>query len=116
MSFEEAVRILVDAGLLLLAVIFVVRLTDLRAFVKMSTFDYTIIAAVGSTLAATIIDPDKSAIQGLLMIAALMLAQVIVALIRTSASSFGGLVDSTPLLLGRVEYSSRLLKKLLFAR
>ena len=34
-----------DAGRLLLAVIFVVRLTDLRAFAKMSTFDFTIIAA-----------------------------------------------------------------------
>lgn len=98
-DLETALWILLDAMLMLLAVVGVVRLTGLRAFAKMSAFDFTVTVAVGSVMASIILNPDTSAVHGLLVIAALMIAQVVIALARRLSPRAGAIVDNTPLLL-----------------
>ena len=98
-SLHDALWIVADGLLMLAVVILVVRLTGLRAFAKMSSFDFAVTVATGSVLASILLDPSKSFVHGLLVVAALFLAQVIVALGRLASARFQALVDNEPLLL-----------------
>lgn len=91
--------IVLDAFLMLAAVIFVVRLAGLRSFAKMSSFDFAVTVACGSILASIVLTQGTSFVHGLVALAALLLAQVLVALGRMFVPPFKRAVDNTPLLL-----------------
>ena len=91
--------IIVDAALMLGVVILVVRLAGLRSFAKMSSFDFAVTVATGSILASIVVDPDKSFVHGLVVIAALLGTQVVVALVRLRSRTLQGIIDNEPLLL-----------------
>ena len=93
------VWIVIDAGLMLAAIILAVRVSGLRSFAKMSSFDFAVTVAIGSLLASIVLNPDRSFVHGLIAVAALLAAQVVIALGRRSSEAFRGLVDNEPLLL-----------------
>ena len=91
--------ILLDAFAMLAVVILVVRLAGLRSFAKMSSFDFAVTVATGSLLATVVVNRDVSFVHGFLAVAALLLAQVAVALGRLHLPAFKHGVDNRPLLL-----------------
>ncbi|SEV94098.1 Protein of unknown function [Cognatiyoonia koreensis] len=81
-------------------VILFVRIVGLRAFSKMTAFDFVITVAIGSLLAGASQASSWSAFaQASLGIGALLGVQYLVALLRRSSGSFRKLVQNTPIML-----------------
>jgi uncharacterized membrane protein YcaP (DUF421 family) len=73
------------------------RLAGLRSFSKMSAFDFAMTVAIGSIIASTALGTAPLAM-GMLAVAVLFIAQVVVSRLRR-ATNVEGAVDNTPLLL-----------------
>lgn len=94
-SWGELGLVLTSTVLTFLAVILATRITGLRSFSKMSSFDFAMTVAIGSTLAATATSSSVSLASGVAVLIGLYGTQVAVALLRQRAP-WGGLVDNTP--------------------
>ena len=96
----ESVGWIILSGLVMvLVVVAIVRITGLRSFSKMSSFDFAVTVAVGSILGSVVASGSPIA-QGALAIAALLAVQWAISQFRRR--SFGSkLVDNRPLLLVR---------------
>lgn len=81
------------------AVITYTRIAGLRSFSKMSSFDFASTVAIGSIM-ATVAVTQASLVNGLIGLATLFVAQVVVALLRRR-TTFERLVDNQPVLLMR---------------
>lgn len=93
------VEIFLRTVLAILCVIVVVRLVGLRAFSKMSSFDFALTIAMGSLLATTIIDVDMPLLHGLVALISVFSVQAAIALFRQRVGRAENLIDNTPLLL-----------------
>jgi uncharacterized membrane protein YcaP (DUF421 family) len=82
-----------------LAVILLTRLSGLRSFSKMSSFDFAITVAVGSTVASTVVLKSVSLLKGAVALAALYTVQHGAATLRQYVPWFGHLQDNDALLL-----------------
>lgn len=98
-SWEQAGLIMLTALLMVVAVIATIRVVGLRAFSKMSSFDFAITVAIGSIVATTVASSTPFA-NGALAVFALLGVQFVIAWMRRHAA-FGSVVDNTPLLLMR---------------
>lgn len=81
------------------AVIGFTRLSGLRSFSKMSSFDFTITVAVGSLIATTILSENPPLFQSVVALAALYVMQIVVAKLRGVSPFISKLVDNQPTLL-----------------
>ena len=83
-------------------VVFCVRVIGLRAFSKMTSFDFVTTVAVGSLLAGAVQASGWPALfQALIAIAALLGVQFAVSRMRASSDSFEGVIDNCPVTLMR---------------
>ncbi len=83
-------------------VVICVRVIGLRAFSKMTSFDFVTTVAIGSLLAGCVQATTWSAMaQALIAIAALLCIQYAVSRIRVERDDFGGIIDNAPTLLMR---------------
>lgn len=107
MFFDNALADAVASALLLSTVavcwvIVVVRIIGLRAFSKMTAFDFVVTVAIGSLLAgASQATSWPAFLQAALAIAALLGVQYLVALGRRSSGQFQSFVQNSPVLLMR---------------
>ena len=88
-----------------LAVIVFTRLTGLRSFSKMSSFDFAITVAMGSVVATTVLGPQPALLQAVVALGALYALQTALGVARQRSSAVARLVDNGPVLLmeeGRV--------------
>lgn len=92
-------RVLIAAPLIYGAVIVFTRIVGLRSFSKMSSFDFAMTVAVGSTVAGTLVADKPDLIAGALTLFALFAMQWIVAALRRSFPGFGNAIDNSPVLL-----------------
>ncbi|KIT16156.1 DUF421 domain-containing protein [Jannaschia aquimarina] len=90
---------LVDAAVLIPVMVGFVRLAGLRAFSKMSSYDFAVTVSFGSVLAATVVNPGVSLWQGIAAMAALFAVQWTFGLARARACAVEALSDNTPILL-----------------
>ena len=90
---------LTDAAILVPLVMLYVRIVGLRAFAKMSAHDFAVTVAVGSTLAATVLNHDTPWWQGALALAALLGVQWAVGTLRTLVPRVQDWTDNEPLIL-----------------
>lgn len=88
-----------DAAILVPAMILCVRLTGLRSFSKMSSYDFAVTVGFGSVLAGTVVNPGTLWWQGLLGLAALFATQWVIGLARARFEAVQTLTDNEPLLL-----------------
>ena len=91
----------VDAAILVPLTILFVRITGLRSFAKMSSYDFAVTVAIGSTLAATVLDPATPWWQGAIALGALLGVQWLIGLIRLRVPGAEGVLDNTPRVLVR---------------
>lgn len=75
------------------------RMAGLRSFAKLSSFDFAMTVAIGSLMAAVIISPSTSLLQGLMGIASVFVLQTAVGTLRVHESGMRSVVDNRPILL-----------------
>ena len=81
------------------AVILFTRLSGLRSFSKMSSFDFAMTVAVGSLIATAIIAKDPPLFQAIVALGALYVLQIGIAKLRGISPLIDNLVDNQPILL-----------------
>jgi len=96
-SFEELWLVVVSTLAMLIAAIAVIRLSGLRSLSKMSSFDFVVTVALGSTV-ATVAATSTSLWTGALAFATLLAAQWAISQLRQRAG-LGAVVDNQPRLL-----------------
>ena len=89
----------VDAVILVPLVMLYVRIVGLRAFAKMSAHDFAVTVAIGSLLAATVLNQDTPWWRGAIGLAALMGVQWAVGTLRAMVPSVQRWTDNEPLVL-----------------
>lgn len=90
--------VLTTLGIYLSLMLFT-RLSGLRSFSKMSSFDFAITVAMGSLIATVILSDDPPLVQGITGLAALFGIQFIVSALRRRWKAVIRVVDNAPLLL-----------------
>lgn len=96
-SWADAGLVAVSAVGMLAAVIAAVRITGLRSFAKMSSFDFAVTVATGSILGSVALT-GGSLLDGVVAVGTLFAFQATIALGRTRWG-LGRLVDNTPIVL-----------------
>ncbi len=99
---DAIVRAIALSSVAVCWVIFVVRIVGLRAFSKMSAFDFVVTVATGSLLAGASQSQSWSAfVQSTIAISSLLAVQYIVARWRRSSDRFERIVQNSPVMLMR---------------
>lgn len=98
-SAGSIIGVLFSAAGIYVAVIVFTRLSGLRSFSKMSSFDFAMTVAVGSLIANTITSANPPLLQAIIALGALYLLQMSVAVARQKSSALKNLADNSPLLL-----------------
>ncbi|WP_245749130.1 DUF421 domain-containing protein [Jannaschia pohangensis] len=91
----------VDAAVLVPVMVLLVRLAGLRAFSKMTSFDFAVTVSFGSVLAATVLSPSTTVVQGILALVALFAVQWAIGTARARFAPVKALSDNAPILLMR---------------
>lgn len=100
-TWTDIVMVLISSIGIYIAVILFTRISGLRSFSKMSSFDFAMTVAVGSLIATTIVMANPPLLQAMVALAALYVLQIGVAKLRGSSNFIDNLVDNQPVLLMR---------------
>lgn len=96
---SSALMVVLTALGIYAALILLTRISGLRTFSKMSSFDFAITVATGSVLATTLLSSEPPLLQGVVALIAMYALQFSVAFLRSRFRAFGRVVDNQPLLL-----------------
>lgn len=91
--------VLLTATGVYLSVIILTRLSGLRSFSKMSSFDFAMTVAIGSIIATTVVTENPPLLLSAVSLAAIYGLQIIVALLRIKSNSMQKLIDNQPMVL-----------------
>ena len=98
-SSMDLFMVMLSALGIYLALLVLTRITGLRSFAKMSSFDFAITVAFGSVLASTLLAPTPTLLTGAFALVMLYGIQYAVSTSRRLTATVGQLVDNEPLLL-----------------
>lgn len=98
-TLPDVLAVILSATGIYAALIVLVRLTGLRSFSKMSSFDFAMTVAMGSLLASALLMKDPPLLLAIVGLASLFGLQYSIALLRRHTSWVPRLVDNQPLLL-----------------
>jgi uncharacterized membrane protein YcaP (DUF421 family) len=98
-SYHDLVRVAVVGASAYLALVILLRATGKRTLSKMNAFDLVVTVALGSILAATILDDSVSLSEGILAFILLCMLQLAVTYVSVRWKAFATLVKSEPTLL-----------------
>ena len=97
---ESAIAAMVLTALgIYISIILLTRLAGLRSFSKMSSFDFAITVAIGSTIASTVVLKSVSLMKGAVALASLYTVQWVAAVARQRWTLFSRTFDNQALLL-----------------
>lgn len=97
--WQTMAAVLLSTIAIFLAVLVATRITGLRSFSKMSSFDFAMTVAVGSLMASTALSAEVTVMHGVVGLVGLYGFQWVVAQVRQRVPRAGRLVDNTPTLL-----------------
>lgn len=100
-TWSDILMVLISSIGIYFAVILFTRISGLRSFSKMSSFDFAMTVAVGSLIATTILMPDPPLLLAIVALAALYGLQIAIAKLRGISEIIDNLVDNQPVLLMR---------------
>jgi uncharacterized membrane protein YcaP (DUF421 family) len=98
-SAGDVPEIVLSVFVITIILIVYTRISGLRSFSKMSSFDFAITVAFGSVLASTVIAKEPRIFQSGVALGALYLLQYLISYIKARNISFGKLIDNEPILL-----------------
>lgn len=79
----------------------ITRISGLRTFAKMSSVDFATTIAVGSVLAAVIMNPNQSLLKGVIALAAIIATQASFSILKRKSKLFDNISNNQPILLMR---------------
>lgn len=97
-TWTEVWLVVVSAIVMILATIVYTRMAGLRSFSKMSSFDFAVTVAMGSTIGGVVVSLRSSLAAGVVALGALFATQAAIAYLRRRAT-WARMVDNRPLLL-----------------
>ncbi len=97
-SWDDAGMVAVSTAVIFATVIALTRLTGLRSFSKMSSFDFAMTVAIGSVMASTATSPGTTLVNGMIGLAFFYGVQALIARSRVRLGA-SRVVDNTALLL-----------------
>lgn len=100
-EWEGIARTLVVGLLAYTTLVLFLRVSGKRTLAKLNAFDLVVTVALGSTLAATVLQESVALAEGAIAMALLIIAQFAVTFLSVRSSSFAGAVRSEPALLAR---------------
>ena len=95
----DALTVIVDAAILIPALIVIVRVAGLRSFAKMSAHDFAVTVATGSIVASVVVDPSTPWWMGALALVAVFGVQAAIGLLRSRVTRAQRWTDNEPLVL-----------------
>ena len=101
--------IVISVFVIFTVLIILTRIAGLRTFAKMTSFDFATTIAIGSILASISINPKTSIGNGMVALAAIILFQVLFAIIQRFSDSFRKIATNEPVLLmsdGKILYDN----------
>jgi uncharacterized membrane protein YcaP (DUF421 family) len=98
-GWEPIIRTLLIGTLAYISLVAFLRITGKRTLSKLNAFDFIVTVALGSTLAAALIDQNVDLAQAVLALGLLILLQYIVASLSMRSDRFQALIKSRPALL-----------------
>lgn len=99
-SFQSVLMVILSTLGIYVVLILFTRLSGVRTFSKMSSFDFAITVAIGSLIASTILTKSPPLFQAVVAMASLFAIQMVIAGFREN-SFIRSLVDNKPILLMR---------------
>ncbi|AWH75591.1 DUF421 domain-containing protein [Dokdonia sp. Dokd-P16] len=102
-------KVLISIIAIFTVMIIITRISGLRTFAKMSSFDFASTIAVGSVLASIILNPDQSLLKGGIALGGIIAFQTLFALLVRKSVFFKNLATNDPLLLmkdGKILYKN----------
>lgn len=100
--FESAADVpeMLFSSLVLCAILILyTRMSGLRSFSKISSFDFAITVAIGSVLGTSVLTQNPPVFQAAIVLGSLFLFQFLVSYLRSRYRSVGKLVDNEPIVL-----------------
>ncbi len=92
-------KVIISVLAIFTAIIVITRISGLRTFAKMSSFDFASTIAIGSILAAIVLNTGQSIFKGMLSLAAIILFQSIFSRLVRKSDFFKNLATNKPMLL-----------------
>ena len=87
-------KVLISIIAIFTVMIIITRISGLRTFAKMSSFDFASTIAVGSVLAAIILNPDQSLLKGGIALGGIIAFQTLFALLVRKSTFFKNLATT----------------------
>ncbi|MAQ75045.1 MAG: DUF421 domain-containing protein [Aquimarina sp.] len=100
-SLEILAKVLVTIIAIFTIVIIITRISGLRTFAKMSSFDFASTIAVGSILATIVLNPGQSIVKGSVALAGIIFFQSLFSYGKRNWDWFTNLFTNKPMLLMR---------------
>lgn len=98
-DLETSTIIIISVMLIFSCLIIITRIAGLRTFAKMTSFDLTTTIAIGSILASVAMDTTISIGNGLVTLAAIVIFQVIFAVLQRKSNLFRKAATNGPILI-----------------
>jgi len=93
------VKVLLTVLAIFSIVIIITRISGLRSFAKISSFDFASTIAIGSIIASIILNPDQSILKGGLALAGILFFQSVFAFLVRKVPAFEKLATNKPMLI-----------------
>lgn len=92
-------KVVLTVIIIFTAIIIITRVSGLRTFAKMSSFDFASTIAIGSILASVVMNTNQSIIKGALALVAIIIFQTIFSYAVRKSKTFKSVFTNAPLLL-----------------
>ncbi|MHA7056087.1 DUF421 domain-containing protein [Aquimarina sp. M1] len=98
-EFEVLIKVIVSLLVIFTVIIIITRISGLRTFAKMSSFDFASTIAIGSILASVIMGNNQSLLKGAIALGGIILFQTTFSFVVRKSDFFKNLATNDPLLL-----------------
>ncbi len=98
-STEILVKVFLSVLAIFSIIICIIRVSGLRTFAKMSSIDFASTIAIGSVLAAVVMNPGQSILKGAIALAGIVIFQTTFSFIVRKSNFFQWLLTNEPMLL-----------------
>lgn len=108
-DFETSAIIILSVVIIFTAFIMLTRISGLRTFAKMTSFDFATTIAIGSILASIALNPKTTIGNGFICLIAIVTFQILFAFIQRKSEGFRTIATNEPVLLmrdGEIDYNA----------
>ncbi len=98
-SFSTLIIVFFSVLLIFSIIILITRISGLRTFAKMSSFDFASTIAIGSILASVVMNTNQSILKGTVALAAIISFQTLFSFVKRKSSMLSDLLTNTPMLI-----------------